>query len=653
MKKNICKNRFTAFIIAAMCILPSCADYLDIVPDNVATMEMAFSTRINAERFLFTCYGYVPQAGDLLANPALATGDEVWNAAERTFLYSNTAAIPIAMGNQNTNDPYMNYWSGGSDGRGGTNLFTALRDCNIFLENAHLIPDIEESERTRWIAEVKVLKAYFHYFLMQLYGPIPIIKENISTAASPDEVKIVREPVDKVVEYIVALIDEATADKEVAYPALPISILVRATELGRLTLPAALAIKAKVLTLAASPLFNGNPDFASYKNAEGVNLINPVENPAKWETARDALKEAIEYAHKGGHQLYTFDERISFTPSDTTFLELTLRNTITARFNNELIWGIGNNGTTNMQQVCSPVLTTFQLARQIGMHNPTLNVVEQFYSNNGVPIEEDNTYDYDNRYQVDAAPVDHFYYITPGLRTASLNFYREPRFYAYLGFDNGKWFNLEAANDQNSLVVHNKAGETGGRSENYYNITGYYAKKLVNYKLVLSATTNTSGSVGYPFPIIRLADLYLLYAEALNECKSAPDADVYQYIQLVRDKAGLDEGTGGLVQTWATHSTNSLKPTTKTGMRDIIHRERLIELAFEGQRFYDLRRWRLSSEYLNKPIRGWNVAGLTEADYYQETYLYFRKFTPKDYFWPIKTSDMYVNNKLIQSPYWD
>ncbi|GHT24395.1 hypothetical protein FACS189430_09220 [Bacteroidia bacterium] len=628
---------------------------MDIVPDNVATMDMAFSTRQNAERFLYTCYGYVPQAGDLLANPSLATGDEVWNNAERTFRYTNTSAIPIALGNQNTNDPYQNYWSGGN---GGTNLFTALRDCNIFLENVHLIPDMEESERARWIAEVKVLKAYFHYFLLQLYGPVPIIRENISTAASPEEVKIVREPVDKVVEYIVSLIDDATADKEALFPALPLYIQVRAAELGRLTLPAALALKAKVLTLAASPLFNGNPDFVGYKNAEGVNLINPVEEPAKWETARDALKEAIDYAHKGGHQLYTFDERVNFTMSDTTFLELTLRNTITARFNNELIWGIGYNGTETMQRVCNPALTTYHTQNVldwiVGMHNPTLDVAEQFYSNNGVPIEEDNTYDYENRYQVGIAPADHFYYIAPNFRTASLNFYREPRFYACLGFDGGKWFNLEAANDRNSLVVRQKAAETGGRNQQYYNITGYFAKKLVNYKLVMTSSNRTNNSsIGYPFPIIRLADLYLLYAEALNECKGTPDADVYQYIQLVRNKAGLDKGTGDLLKTWAAYSKNPSKPTTKTGMREIIHRERLIELAFEGQRFYDLRRWRLSSEYLNRPVRGWNVSGRTESDYYQVTYIYFRKFTPKDYFWPIKTSDMYVNNKLIQSPYWD
>jgi hypothetical protein len=641
-------------IISALLFFAASCDYLDIVPDDVPTMEMAFSTRQNAERFLYTCYAYVPKHGDVWSNPALVAGDEVWNCAEQTFLYSNTSSFGIAKGNQNVNDPYVNYWSGGQSG---SNLFVALRDCNIFLENAHLIPDIEETERSRWIAEVKILKGFFHYFLMQLYGPIPIIRNNLPSSASPEEVKVVREPVDKVVEYIVALIDEATADKDLPFPALPVYIQSRETELGRLTLPAALAIKAKVLTLAASPLFNGNPDFSNYKNAEGENLINPVESPEKWILAKDALKEAIDYAHKGGHQLYAFNDLLMFEISDTTFLELTLRNTITGRINKELIWGLGNNGTSDLQRYANAPLTAYHIGIQmnwfIQMHNPTLDVAEQFYTKNGVPIDEDKTYDYDNRYKTDVVPPGHSYYIADNFRTAYLNFYREPRYYAYLGFDGGKWFNLEATNDKSALVVRNKVAETGGRNQNYYNITGYFAKKLVNYKLIMTSSNNTSSTISYSFPIIRLADLYLLYAEALNECKERPDPEVYEYVQLIRNKAGLDKETGDLVTTWDTYSRNADKPTTKNGMREIIRRERLIELAFEGQRFYDLRRWRWSSDYLNRPVRGWNVSEKTEEDYYQVNYIYFRKFTPKDYFWPIKSQDLYVNDKLIQSPYWD
>ncbi|MDR3246463.1 MAG: RagB/SusD family nutrient uptake outer membrane protein [Prevotellaceae bacterium] len=626
----------------------SCNSYLDIVPDGIATMDMAFTTRANAEKFLATCYSYVPEYANVYQNPGLAAGDETWNCSEKSFYYANSTSFAIAKGNQNANDPYLNYWSGGQDGY---NLFTGIRDCNIFLANIKNVLDITDTEKRRWIAEVKTLKAFLHYFLMQLYGPIPVMRENIDVSAEADELKVVREPVDDVVEYIVSLIDEATEGDD-----LPLNIRAQTTELGRLTRPAALAIKAKILVLAASPLFNGNPDFPNYVNAEGVYLINPEPATEKWILARDACKTAIDVAREAGHGLYEFDDLLMDEISDTTLLELTIRNTITSRYNKELIWGLGNNFTETLQGIVNAPLTEYHQGKQIGwvksMQNPTLDIAEQFYSNNGVPINEDNTYDYLNRYEVDTVPEGHEYYIEKDFRTAKLHFYREPRFYASLGFDGGKWFTMEASSDKNSFAVHNKAGEIAGRALDNFSITGYFAKKLVNYKLIMTESTHTGSTVTYAFPIIRLADLYLLYAEALNECKDRPDDEVYRYIQLVRDKAGLDRETGSLVDTWEQYSDNPDKPKNKIGMRDIIRRERLIELALEGQRFYDLRRWRLSLEYLNKPIRGWNVSESSEAGYYQVKYIYFRKFMPRDYFWPVRKYDIYVNPKLIQSPQW-
>lgn len=121
---------------------------------------------------------------------------------------------------------------------------------------------MDESERRRWIAEVQVLKAFYHYYLLQLYGPIPIVDENLPISATEEEVRIKRDKVDEVIEYIVNSIDEVYMD-------LPLRITNQSTEMGRLTRPAALAIKAKVLLLAASPLFNGNTDYANFKDWDG------------------------------------------------------------------------------------------------------------------------------------------------------------------------------------------------------------------------------------------------------------------------------------------------------------------------------------------------------------------------------------------------
>src|SRR5690606_32063059 len=103
-------------------------------------------------------------------------------------------------------------------------------------------------------AEVKFLKAFYHFFLMKLYGPIAIVDENLPISATPEETQVYREPIDVCVDYIVGLLDEAIED-------LPPVLNDPGLELGRITKTIALAVKAKVLVWAASPLFNGNPDY--------------------------------------------------------------------------------------------------------------------------------------------------------------------------------------------------------------------------------------------------------------------------------------------------------------------------------------------------------------------------------------------------------
>ena len=134
---------------------------------------------------------------------------------------------------------------------------------------------------------------------MRMYGPIPIIKENIPVSAGEDEVRVVRDKIDDIVTYIVSLIDES-----VEY--LPLNIQNEAAEMGRITRPAAKAIKAKILAFAASPFFNGNLDYANFKNAEGEPFFNQVYDNEKWTKAADACLEAIQCAEEAGHGLYEF-----------------------------------------------------------------------------------------------------------------------------------------------------------------------------------------------------------------------------------------------------------------------------------------------------------------------------------------------------------
>lgn len=616
-------------------LLTGCADFLDIVPDDIPTMENAFTNRTAAEKFLFTCYSYLPNPTDPWSYPALLTGDEIWWNIDQPMFFDKNA-IKIAKGLQNSNTPLLNFWDGENDGK---NLFIGLRDCNIFLENIHNPQDLEEFERTVWVAEVKFLKAYFHFFLLQQYGPIPIIKENIPVSSSPDQVRVYRDPVDDVVNYIVALLDEAVAD-------LPLEIMSMTTDAGRITQPVALAVKAKVLTWAASPLFNGNQDYINFKDKKGRELISSTYDVKKWERAAQAIKSAIDLCEQVGNKLY------KYTPtrlmSDTTVAKLTIRNAVTEKWNKEIIWA-STHDVGGLQRFCMPRTVKGNLGNKGSELCAPLKIAEQYYTNKGIPIDEDPSWDYPNRYETQQATSNHAYYIREGETTAKLHFNREVRFYASLAFDRCIFEGSGKTDDKDSWSLQMRKSEASGfRSVGEHIPTGYFLKKLINYDTVTGTGTNYSGK-RYTYPMIRLADLYLLYAEALNEIKSVPDQEVYKWIDLVRERARLD----GVIDSWAKSSVPS-KPTTQAGMREIIKRERLIELAFEGQRFGDLRRWKEAMKYLNEPIQGWDYKGDNLQSYYSvTTYWNQRIFNQRDYLYPIKVATLTVNPNLIQNPGWE
>jgi|TARA_B100001059_G_scaffold166331_1_gene165944 hypothetical protein len=644
------------YVIILFIISTSCEkDYLDVVPDNIATIDLAFNTRSTAENFLSTCYTYIPEHANVEQNFSLLAGDEIWYYAENDFYMNNETSFRLAKGMQNSASPYLNYWEGG---RGAPHsLFNALRDCNIFLENLVEVPGLEEDERLKWIDEVKVLKAFYHFWLMQMYGPIPIIDQNIPVGASPEETNVKRESIDDVVSYLVQILNEVIDAEN-----LPGLINYIYTDMGRITMPIAKALKAKILVLAASPIFNGNTDLSELTDNLGNKLVSQVYDPQKWVYARDALFEAIESAHLNGHQLYEFNQQIPIIGgiNEEITRELSLRAAITEPFNTEIVWAFAPEWTGDLQMWCQPRWTAdhsalFGYTKK--SHAPTLNMAETFYTNNGVPIDEDLTWDYGNRYDVIQTPLFdsnnenfHEFYIEDDYYTAKLHTYREPRFYSSIGFDGGKWFSLETENINFIPHLNAKAGAASGKQGfEIYSITGFFAKKLVHYENIISLQGSTIK--GYSFPIIRLSDLYLMYSEALNETKAAPDAEVYEYIQRVRTRAGLDAG-GDILNTWQMYSTNPSKPMTKDGMRKIIHQERMIELALEGHRYWDLKRWKLATEYFNKPIQGWNIFRSDVEGFYEVENIFYRNFSTKDYLWPISQNELLRNPNLIQNPGW-
>jgi hypothetical protein len=611
--------------------------YLDVVPDNVATIDNAFANRNEAEKYLFTLYSYLPQEGHPDKNPAFSSGDEAWsywpmNAEDYTYV----DPYNIARGNQNRANPYMNYW----DGYDGKSLWQGIRACNIFLENLDNVTDLQPYLKVRWIAEAKFLKAYFHWYLFRMYGPIPIVDKNLPITASPEALKVYRQPVDTVVNYIARLIDDAAAGD--ANTGLPATITSSATELGRITKVAALAIKARVLVTAASPLFNGNTDFAGLKSNDGKLLFNPQYDASKWTRAADACKVAIDAATTAGLKLYYFNPGIAVV-DDATKLEMNIRNAVCEKWNSELIWGLttGGSPTSALQLMACPQLDPNNINLNMkGKLAPPMKMAELFYTKNGVPIEEDKTWDYANRFKLRTVTAQDAG-MQNGYQTVGLHFEREPRFYADMAFDGSTWFMKNG-----TFNIQSESGEyTGKKQSRLYSITGYFTKKLVNWNLVYTSTNTTVES--YPWPVMRLSDLYLLYAEALNE--SGTPAAALPYLNQVRARAGLQS----VESSWSNFSINPTKYTTAAGLRDIIRQERGIEMAFEGSRFWDLRRWKTAPQVLSAPIYGWDILQSTPADYNRKVLLYNPQFVaPRDYFWPVKEYNLQVNPNLVQNSGW-
>lgn len=638
------KKIYIIFAVLMMAFV-SC-DYLDIVPDNIATIDKAFNMRNTAERFLYTCYSYMPANGSFSGNAAFTIGDELW-IPDR----NSTPAWNIARGYQRVNDPYMNFWQGR---QGGKDLFEGIRQCNVFLENINRVPDMGDAEKSRWKGEVKFLKAYYHFCLLRMHGPIPLIKENVPVDASFGDVYPTRNTIDDCFKYIVDLIDEAMVD-------LPDQVY-SLEEYGRISKAIAYAEKAVILTEAASPLFNGNNDYVGFKNIRGEELFNQVQDKGKWQKAADACLQAIDFCTKNDpisgkppYSLYTYNEMGNLAVAgDTMPTQMSLRGSITEAWNSEIIWGNTQSWVLSLQNIATPRgldPAFISNTSTEGWAAPTLKIVEMFYTEHGVPFDEDKDYKGDkyNRWDVTLGGSDSKLYVKEGYLTSNLHFHREPRFYAWVGFDGGIWYGQGKNNYKNPdelLYLSAKKGQPASAQNSMrYSVTGYWAKKLVSFRNAINASGYSPAA--YAWPEIRLADLYLLYSEALNEANDGPTDDAFKYIDLVRARAGLK----GVKEAWSMYSTNS-DYSTYSGFKRIVHRERLIELVFEGKRYWDLRRWKTATEVLNAPIAGWDLAQEDPFSYYRPKILFNQRFTSRDYFWPIPESELLSNKNLNQFPGW-
>jgi hypothetical protein len=650
------KKIFQYTLVTLLAVAGSgCADYLDVVPDKTQEISLLFDRRESAYRALATCYTYMPQYD--LTYGLLGSSDEMIMTYDRV-----THGKEVMMGKLTADYPVMSYWSGSSDGWGAlvnttaynagiyntSPLWDAIRVCNTLLDNINHVPDMSQTEISRWIAEVKALKAYYHFLLFAQYGPIPLIKSSVPIDVTDAELYVTRRPVDEVVEYIVQLLDEAING------GLPTRV-VSAAELGRIDGVIAASLKAKVLLYGASPLFNNNPMYSSLANSDGTKLF-PVGDEAieneKWVKAADALKAAIDLAEGNGVSLYTYDASVKPAYDASNFdnhpdrvpYMYNYQYMMVDRWNKEVIWG-ESRLNTDWHEIQRSINYKDRNESSTGdawqWFNPTMNSTEFFYTKDGLPMDEDPNFDYANRYSVVTIPTGYEDVAQEGEQTAKMHLGREPRFYASIGFDRSRVRGYGRLYDLNI-----RFGEGNGRastSDVDNSCTGYFLRKLIHPE-----TRGDGTIVRYPWPIIRLGELYLSYAEALNEAYgTSRQAEILEYVNKIRTRSGVPT----VEVAWSKAKNHPNYYQTQEGMRSIIHQERAIELAFEGYRNDDVRRWIQGNEF-NERIFGWDVNASSASGFYTpvEMVQLLHVFSTRNYLWPIPSDELVNNMNLVQNP---
>lgn len=599
-------------------MLPSC-NYLDIVPDDTATFGDAFKNENTAENFVYSCYGYLPNYGNFRNNFSWMMSNETASSYHWGVQYFSF--LKIQQGLYNPNEPVLDIWR---------DSYKGIRQCYMFLNNIDIVVPITmpqadfDAKKTIWKAEVQFLIAYFHYILLQNYGPICIVEEEIPLSGSGDQFFLSRRPYDECVEKIAAMFDLAIKD-------LPNTV--QASDYGRATKIAAQAIKSRMYLYAASPLFNGNSEFyANFKNKNGELLINTTYEKEKWKKAMDETLKAITMAENAGYELYKYKSEKPLNAFDQAIANT--RYTMLDKWNKELIWGY-----TGKKESAGAGESYQTIVIQNGFRNgatppfggigPTLTAVELFYSKNGLPCDQDPSFDWSNRMK-----------FLPGDSTIQLHRNREPRFYACIGFDRGPY---EINSD--TITLRMKFGEANGcknlNTDHLY--TGYAVKKGMNPSCKVNNTTFSIET--YPYPLMRLSELYLNYAEACAEYTGSLDTKAVQYINAIRTKAGIPN-----------FATAFGSPATDK-LREIIHREKMIEFMFEGHWLYDLKRWKKAEQFFApdaEGMRGLCSVGKTNETYYQNYKLTGRPyvFTRKQHLHPINNVDITVNHNLVQNPGW-
>lgn len=625
----------------------SCSDYLSQVPQDILTLEKTFESRASSLRFLSSIYTYMPDEFDQRsAGSGRGQGTSgVWvtGSDEAEYVWESHASHVVTNGSMNPSTGLVDvYWS---------KYFRGIRSATVFINNLHLCKELYPGDYEQWTAEARAVRAMYYYYLLRIYGPVPILETELSEQSPSEELQIPRNTVEEVGNYILSELQQAIDGGLIDNIKMSGNHTSSDKGLGHIDQAIAKAFKVQTRMLLASPLFNGsNTYFADVSNEDGTKLFPVYNENEKRQLWADAAKEAKEfidtYIGKGYDltRIYSdgqLDPYLSYREAVRGYTSEMTNFTSSSTSAIEMIHFRIDTPTDIMQYDRTPKhfgagRSAYEASSAMGA---TQEIVDSYFMNNGMkPIlgyESDNKTPIINTasgYQDTGFsetdyldPVTGRIFAPAGVLNAWVN--REPRFYADITFDGQRWLNTSEGVVITSTQFSGNSGKGVG-SSNDYTKTGYVIRK--------SAPLGNWREGNRICILLRVAQIYLDYAEALHESDPG-NPDILKYVNLIRERAGIPE-----------YGTDLPVPTD---MRQAIRDERRVELAFETNRFFDVRRWGIAEQTENKPIHGLNIEE-DGQDFFVRTIVENRIFEKKNYFFPIPERDINVNRALVQNKGW-
>lgn len=618
---NKIKNIIRLVVLSVMLgSFASCDSYLDMKDDDMMTFDKIWMKRNTTLQYLSNVWSFMPKAW-------LVQDQNAWTGA------SDEAILAFDRDYRKIN---FGTWGPGSvpySGQMWNKFYKGIREASIFIQNVESCSatDVTPDEIQRWKEEARFVRAFQYFYLFRAYGPF-IITGDDPVDITQFDLNKGRSSLDDCVNYIVSEFEQCAKVLPDFFDEN------QDTDYGRPTKGAALAMIGRVRLYAARPLFNGNQMYKNVKNYDGSELFPATYDANKWKLAADANKAFLNFCEQGDiYELHKNKDNNPYLSYQELFITDWNKELIFARYNSRF----------DLQVLLTPAVVG---GLAYGGCGPTQKQVDAYamsngrypitgYASGGTPIIDQTSGYVENGFSSFVHPIDNI--DGEALDTYNMYIGREPRFYVSVLWSSALW--PYKASKKYPVYAYN--GNSGPGPRHDYTKSGYMTRKFVN-----PGVNSEGGTWGnMTFPLIRLAEVYLNYAEALNEVDPS-NTDVLKYMNKVRARAGVPN-----IETVYPEAVGD-----KVKMRELIQKERQVEFFFEGFRYFDARGWLTAEKEFDGAVYGMNVMGAnaagninqTPAEFWQRTVIEDRIFKPAFYLYPIAESTISKNPYLVQNPYW-